>query len=328
MPHEPPPTTASESPESEAPAASIRRRLAATSEGTHPGEFGVTEWSLLAAVAGIWGSSFLFIAIGLEAFEPELVALARLVLGAASLALVPRARRPVERDDWPRIALLGLLWMGLPLMMFPIAQQWIASSLAGMINGATPLFSALVAAVLLRRLPGPRQLVGLFLGFAGVVAIGWPAVVTSGAGALAGTARTAAGVGLVVLASLCYGISTNLAVPLQQRYGALPVLLRAQLVSVVLVAPFGLWGLSGSHFSWGSLAAVLALGILGTGWAYVAMGTLVGRVGATRGTVAVYFIPVVAVVLGVVFRDERVAPLAVGGMVLVLFGAFLVSRRR
>jgi drug/metabolite transporter (DMT)-like permease len=309
------------------PPPSPRRRLLETSEGTNLGEFGAAEWSLLATVAGIWGASFLFIEIALRAFEPGLVAFARIALGTAAIALVKRARRPVEREDWPRFVVLGFLWMALPMLLFPVAQQWITSSMAGMINGSTPLFSALVATVLLRRLPGSRQAVGLVLGLLGVLAIGWPAVVASGVGG-GDRWETAAGVALILLASLCYGLSTNLAVPLQQRYGALPVLLRVQLVSVVLVAPFGLAALPGSRFAWESALAIVALGVLGTGWAYVAMVTLVGRVGATRGTVAVYVIPVVAIGLGVVFLDERVAPLALAGTALVLVGAWLVSRRR
>jgi drug/metabolite transporter (DMT)-like permease len=116
------------------------------------------------------------------------------------------------------------------------------------------------------------------------------------------------GTSLVVLAVLCYGLAVNLAVPLQQRHGALPVLLRAQLAALVLLLPFGLWGLRGSHFAWGSVLAMLPLGILGTGLAFVLMTNLVGRVGGPRGAVATYFIPVVAIVLGVVLLDESAWP--------------------
>src|SRR5436309_1286640 len=114
-------------------------------------------------------------------------------------------------------------------------------------------------------------------------------------------------IGLVLLAVLFYGIAVNLAVPLQQRYGALPVLFRAQLVALVLLAPAALVSLPSSDFALSSALAVMALGFFGTGWAFVAMTTLVGRVGATRGSVAIYFLPVVAIALGVVFRDETVA---------------------
>jgi drug/metabolite transporter (DMT)-like permease len=101
---------------------------------------------------------------------------------------------------------------------------------------------------------------------------------------------------------------------------------RVQLVALAMTAPYGLASIPASDFGWGSLAAVVVLGFLGTGWAFVAMTNLMGRAGATRGSVAIYLTPVVAIVLGVVFRDETVAALALVGMVLVLLGAWLTSR--
>jgi drug/metabolite transporter (DMT)-like permease len=296
-----------------------RRRLISTAPGTRTGDFGPAEWGLLAAIAAIWGSSFLFIAIGLESFRPGLITWLRLLFGAATLGLVPAARRPLDRADTGRIILLGFTWMAVPLYMFPVAQQWIDSSLAGMLNGSVPLFAAVVGAVLLRRAPGSKQILGLVLGFAGVVAVSWPAV--------QGAKATAFGAALILFACLGYGLSANMAVPLQQRYGALPVLWRVQMVAVLAVAPFGLGSIPGSTFAWGSLAAVAALGILGTGWAFVALGTLVGRAGATRGVVSIYFIPVVAIFLGVVFLHEAVPAISLVGTGLVLCGAYFVSRR-
>jgi drug/metabolite transporter (DMT)-like permease len=296
-----------------------RRRLLEAGTGSRPEAFGAGEWLLLAAIAVIWGSSFLFIDLALEAFRPGVIALARVALGAAALALVPASRRAVVREDMPRVALLGLVWMVGPLVLFPVAQQWIDSSVAGMLNGAVPLFGAAWAVVLLRRPLGRTQTLGLVVGFAGVVAISWPEV--------QGSRATTLGAALVVFAVLLYGLSVNLAVPLQQRYGALPVLLRAQLAALVLLVPFGLWSLPGSHLEWGAALAMLPLGILGTGLAFALMTTLVGRVGGPRGSVATYFIPVVAIALGVVFLDERVAPAALVGTALVLGGAWLTSRR-
>jgi len=134
------------------------------------------------------------------------------------------------------------------------------------------------------------------------------------------------GVVLILLAVLCYGLAVNLAVPLQQRYGALPVLLRSQLVSLVVVTPFFAAALPSSGWAWSSATAVFLLGVLGTGAAYVAMAVLVGRVGATRGSIAIYFIPIVAVFLGTVLREERFHPVSLAGMALILLGAWLASR--
>ncbi|MDX1657801.1 MAG: DMT family transporter [Nitriliruptorales bacterium] len=300
-------------------AAPARSRLLQTSAGTISDAFGATEWGLLATIAAIWGSSFLFMAIGLDAFAPGVVTLARVGLGVSALALVPRARRPVDRSDLGRIGLLGLVWVGIPLTLFPIAQQWIDSSVAGMLNGAVPLTTALWSVGLLRRLPGRAQISGILVGFLGVFAISWPQVRDADAEAL--------GTVLVVLAVVLYGLAANMAVPLQQRYGALPVLLRAQLASLVIVVPVGLWQIPASTWDWGAALAMVPLGVLGTGLAFVAMTTLVGRVGGPRGSIAIYFVPVVAIVLGAVFRSEDIHPLAIAGTALVLVGAWLTSRR-
>jgi drug/metabolite transporter (DMT)-like permease len=303
-----------------------RTRLLATGEGSSAEAFGSREWGLLTTVAVIWGSSFLFIDIGLDSFSPGVVALARVGLGALALAVVPRARRPVDRADLPRIALLGVTWMGVPLLLFPTAQQWIDSSVAGMLNAAVPLTTAVWAAAMLRRWPSRRQSGGLLLGFAGIVLVSLPEL-PSDRLATEGSGAAVLGVALVLLAVVLYGLSANLAVPLQQRYGALPVLLRAQLFAMLVVVPVGVTTAGGSTWSWAGALAMLPLGILGTGLAFVLMTTLVGRVGGPRGSIAIYFTPLVAIALGVALRGEELHPLAAAGSLLVIGGAWITSRR-
>ena len=296
-----------------------RGPLIGTAHGTRREAFGAQEWALLALVAAIWGSSFVLIEVALDHLEPGLIAFGRVAIGALTLATFPRSRRAsVDRSDLPRIAVLGLSWMAAPFLLFAVGQQHIDSSLAGMLNGSVPIFSSVFAAVLLRRAPGSRQVVGLVAGFAGVVAVLWPAA--------RGAEATAFGAGLVVLAVICYGLALNVAVPLQQRYGALPVLLRAQLAALVVLTPAAIVALPRSSFAWSSFLAVSVLGALGTGVAFVAMTTLVGRVGATRGSVATYLLPVVAIALGVVFLDETVEAISILGTALVLAGAYLTTR--
>ena len=294
-----------------------RSTFLSTAPGTRPAAYSVADWGLLAGISLIWGSSFLLIAIGLEAFPPPVVTSSRLLIGATTLALVPASRRRVDRADLPRIMLLGVVWMAFPMLMFPIAEQWISSSLAGMLNGSMPIFSAVIAAFLLRRAPGRPQMVGLLLGLAGIVAISLPTI--EGGASVVGTL-------LVVAAAISYGLAVNLAVPLQQRYGAFPVVFRAQLTAIVIVVPIGLIHLSEATFAWGSLGAVAILGVFGTGVAQLAMSVLAGRVGATRASIAIYFLPIVAILLGVLLHGEHVAGLSIVGTAMVLGGAFLASR--
>ncbi len=296
-----------------------RSTLPTTAEGTHRTAFGPVEWALFLSVSGIWGASFLFIAIGLETLHPGVVTMGRVALGAVTLALVPGTRAHIDRADMPRIALLGVTWLALPLTLFPIAQQWIDSSVAGMLNALMPILTAVIASILLRRLPAGAQMVGLSVGLIGVILISVP---TLGQGD-----TQILGVALVAVATLCYAISGNISAPLAQKYGSLPVLARVQVIAALLTVPYGLIGLPHSAWAWRPVIAVAVLGVAGTGLAYVAFGTLIGRAGATRASVVTYVIPVVAVVLGVVVRHEEVAPLALVGAALVITGALLTSRR-
>lgn len=296
-----------------------RRRLVVTASGLNAGAFGWLDWLLMAGTGLMWGSSFLFIAEALEAFPPAAISLIRLLLGALALGATSRARARVDREDLPRIALLGIVWMAVPLLLFPVAQQWVDSSIAGMINGGVPLFAAVIAALLLRNLPQRAQTAGLLVGFAGVLLITLPSATEAGGSPL--------GVGLLVAATAMYGFAVNISVPLTQRYGALPVLWRAQLTAIVITAPFGIPGAVGSTWAASAVISLIVLGLMSTGVAFVAMAELGKRVGPTRGAIGIYFIPVVAMVLGVLFRDETVAATAVAGTGLVLAGAWLSSRR-
>ncbi|NQV06072.1 DMT family transporter [bacterium] len=294
-------------------------RILSTSEGTNQSVFTMFDWMLFVSISVISGSSFLLTAIGLDAFEPGLTTWLRVGSGAAVLWAIPAARVRIEPADRPRVMALSLLWVAIPFTLLPIAQQWINSAIAGMLNGAMPMFTALVATLMLRRRPRGALVLGLAIGFIGVITISAPSIGESETQTL--------GVTLVVLATVGYGIAINIAAPLQQRYGALPVMAPMLGLATIWTAPFGLVGIAGSSFAWDSALAVLAAGVLGTGLAFVIMSSLAGRVGATRASFITYVVPVVALTVGVVFRGDEVQLIAIVGVVLVIVGAFLASRR-
>ena len=294
-------------------------RVPSTTHGTHRGSFAAVDWALFAVVGTIWGSSFLFMAIGLEAFRPGHVTWLRILIGASVLWALPGVRTRIDPVDRLPLLILAITWVAIPFTLFPLAQGSVNSAIAGMLNGAAPIFTVVVATILLRRAPGSRQLIGIPLGFLGVAAI---AMSAAGEGS-----SQVVGVVLILVATICYGIAFNVATPLQQRYGALPVMARILSIGAVLTAPLGLTSLSGSRFAWSPLLAVATVGVLGTGIAFVLMGRLVGRVGATRASIVAYLIPVVAMLLGMVFRDDEVGPFAIAGVGLVIVGAYLTTRR-
>ena len=280
--------------------------------------FATTDWALLVGPATIWGGSFLFMAIGLDAFTPGVVTLLRVGFGFVALAFLPAARQPIERSDRGRIALLGVTWMAFPLTLFPIAQQWIDSSLAGMLNAAMPLLTVLISWLVFRSPTGPRRLFGVAVGMGGILLIGVPEATTA--------ATNAVGVGLVVVAVSSYAVAVNLTGPLQQKYGSVPVITRALGAALIFTLPYGLWGIPASELAWDSLLACFVVGAGGTGAAFVMAATLTGRVGPVRTSLITYVVPVISIVLGVIFRDETVTAPAVVGTGVVLLGAWLSSR--
>jgi drug/metabolite transporter (DMT)-like permease len=299
--------------------ASGARSVLSTTAGTHLGAFTAIDWALFCSIGAIWGSSFLLIAIGLDAFEPGLVTWLRVGLGAATLWSVPAARRPIAREDRPRLVAMSVLWVGIPFTLFPLAEQHISSGVTGRLNGALPIFAAVVTSLMLRRLPGRLQTIGLAIGFCGIAAIALPAAGEGSSQAL--------GVAMGLLATVCYGVAVPISTPLTQRYGSLPVMARMLALATVWTAPFGLVGLAGSTFELPSFAAVAVLGCVGTGIAFVIIGRLVARVGSTRASFAIYLVPIVALLLGAIFRDETIETLSVLGIALVLSGAALASRK-
>ena len=285
---------------------------------TLPPQMTRADWVLLTIPGVIWGASFFLIAEGLEVFPPQLITPMRILFGFLALISFSASRKPVPKEALPKIALLGTLWMAVPLTMFPFAEQHVSSSVTGMLNGATPFFVAGVASIIAKRLPSTKQLIGLAIGFAGVIFI---AVPTAQEGS-----NSASGVAMIFLALACYGVALNLSVGLQREYGALPVIVRAQAVAFVLTSPFGLASLPDASFSWSAFTAMVVLGIGGTGIAYYMAVTLAGKVGSTRTSVTTYIMPVVALFLGVALRNEPVALLALVGCALALGGAYATNR--
>ena len=159
------------------------------------------------------------------------------------------------------------------------------------------------------------MLAGLISGVAGTVIIALPDLDGS---------SSAVGVAMIVVAIAFYGVALNLARPLQQRSGALPVVWRALGVAVLLTAPLGLPAVLEARWTTRALLSMLALGGLGTCAANVLMTLAAGRLGATRASATLFLIPIVALLLGVVVRGERVALLSVAGAVVCLAGAALL----
>jgi drug/metabolite transporter (DMT)-like permease len=270
------------------------------------------------ALGAIWGSSFLFIKVALEGLAPAQVVLGRLATGAIVLAIAVvsgRGRWPRERRVWAHLAVLAVVGNVLPFFLFAWGEQHVGSSLAGVMNAATPLLTMVVALVLL---PEERatmvRVLGLVAGFAGVVVILAPWRPGAAEGALGGKLACLG-------AAACYAVSFSYTRRFVAGRGlgsaslaASQICMAAALAAVV--APVA--STHGPHFKLAVVLAVCALGAGGTGLAYLLYYGLIERVGATTASMVTYVIPVVAVVLGVVVRHEPLtANVAVGALVVI-----------
>ncbi|MEP7116440.1 MAG: DMT family transporter, partial [Acidobacteriota bacterium] len=281
---------------------------------------GWLDWVVMIVPGLIWGASFLLMAEGLEAVAPMGVTFTRLAVGFAVLGLVPSARRPIARADWPRTAVLGLIWLAIPYSLFPFAEQRVSSALTGMLNGATPLFVAAFGSVMARTWPQRPVLVGLAVGLSGAVMMAAPN--------LGASSSSTGGIVLIVAALACYGYSTNLVQPLQRRNGALPITWRALGVAAALTLPAGLPAVLAGHWTQRPALALAVLGAFGTGLATALMAVATGRVGPTRASATIFLIPVVALGLGIVARGEHVAALSIVGAAVCLVGAGIMKLQR
>lgn len=303
--------------------AGAKPRVFGSAEAGNSGDFEPQDWALFLGISLIWGASFLLIAYALEGLTPSMITFGRVGLGALTLGAVRLARSgPRERidsADRPRLFLLSVVWVAIPFTLFPLAQEHINSALTGLLNGGVPIFAAIISTVVLSKAPRGAQLAGIIVGFVGIVFISLPSLGE-------GSSETR-GVLLVVLATLCYGIAVNIAPPLQAKYGAITLMSGVLGLATIWVTPMMLADVGDNDWSLRPLVSVVVLGAVGTGLAYWIMATLVGRVGPIRASFITYVIPVVSLLLGVIFRDDSVAALALVGAALVIAGAVLAARR-
>ena len=273
--------------------------------------------ALLLLLSAIWGSSFLFIKLGVDELEPSVVALGRVTVGAAILLPIATTHGGLGllRGHVGTVAALGLLNNAVPFWLLGFAETRIDSGLAGVIQAAAPIFTVLLAIRLdpSQRVTGTR-LVGVGVGFVGVALLVGAQTGGQVVGALA-----------VLGAALSYSVSALFA---GKRLGTLPPLHIAagQLAcGVVLLAPLGLAQLPDEAPPAKAILAIVALGALGSALAYVLYFALIATAGAFRAILVTYLVPAFALVYGAVFLDEQVTASAVAGLVLILGGTTLAT---
>ena len=165
----------------------------------------------------------------------------------------------------------GLVWMAIPFLLYPIAEQTVNTSITGMLNGGLPVVTTVVTALFTRTLPSSRRIVAVSLA-PGIAMISLSSV--SG-----GTGADVKGVVLLLIALVCYAIAANIARPVQAVYGAMASMLWLTIFGAVWSLPLGIASLPDSDITWSAVGALVALGAVGTGIAFAMYGVLLQRAG-------------------------------------------------
>ncbi|MEU4366727.1 DMT family transporter [Micromonospora chersina] len=281
-------------------------------------------WTRVGVLALLWGSTFLWIELALNALSPVQVTLSRCVLGTATLlvACLGSGRRlPRGRAVWGHLVVAAFFCNALPFAMFSIGQQTVDSGVAGVLNATTPLWSLLIGVVIgSERGLRPVRLGGLLLGFAGVVLIfaPWQTTGPVGWGALAIVAAAASyAVGFAYMGRNLVGRGIpTISVSAAQLIAA------TGLTSLTL--PAG--GLAPMQIDPKTALAVVLLGVVATGITFHLTYRIIAAEGATNAATVGYLLPVVSVALGAVVLDEPFSLRIAAGMVIVLVGVALTRR--
>jgi len=281
---------------------------------------------LYIALGIVWGCSFIFIKLGLEFLTPFGVAFGRCALGALALLIYLKIKdlslvrnRKIIGHLW----IVALLLNVIPGILFAWAETEVTSILAGIINAVTPLMTLIAIIVVSRNeKPTTPQVVGLLLGFLGVLTV---------LGAWKGLGDNPLWAILILLAAVtCYGFSF----PYSRRF-ILPAQLKPEVMAatqvtlgaITLLPLFLIDGIAKSEFLIGPVLAMVALGVFGSGFAYIWNFTIMRDAGSAIASSVTYVTPLVAVIVGFIFLNEKLHWYEPAGAVIVLLGAAIAQGR-
>jgi len=274
----------------------------------------------LVLLAAVWGASFLFMRVAVPEFG--VLALVEIRVGVAALFLLAvlawRGRLRELRSAAMPLTILGAVNSALPFALFAFATLYITAGTAAVLNASVPLFGALVAYVWLRDRLTPARIAGLVVGFGGVMILVWDKISFNGAGS---TWAMFAG----LAASLAYAIAANFT---KKRLGRVdPVVIAAgsSLAATVLLLPLSVPNWPAAMPSLVSWLCVIALGIGGTGIAYILYFRLIARIGPAKAVAVTYLVPVFGMLWGLIILHEPISASMLVACAVILLGTALAT---
>ena len=280
-------------------------------------------WALdFLLLASLWGASFLFMRISTVEFGPVATAAVRVSIASAFLLpiLLYKGLGSQLRQHWKPVFFVGLLNSGIPFVCYSFALLSITTGLSSLLNATVPMFGALVAWLWLRDRPTLSRSLGLVIGFAGVAMLAWDTASfkPDASGLAPGWAVLAC-----LLACLCYAIAASFT---RRHLSALPPLVTAtgsQVGAALGLALPAIWLRPAQMPGAAAWLALLAVGILCTGLAYVLYFRIIAKAGPSRALAVTYLVPVFAVIYGLIFLGEAVTPWMLVCAVVIIVGTAL-----
>ena len=278
------------------------------------------------ALGVVWGCSFIFIKLGLEFLTPVGVAFGRTALGALALVTISKVRGialPKSPRVWAHLWVVAMLLNVVPGVLFGVAEVHVTSVLAGIINAVTPLMVLLVIMIFFREEEIlAHHLLGLMVGFLGVITV---------LGIWQGLGSNPIPAILALLGAVtCYGFAFPYSRKFILPHKLQPEALAAAQVSLAAITllPFYLVdGIANDEYRVGPVLAMLALGVLGTGYAYIWNFRIMAAAGSAIASSVTYVTPVVALIVGIIFLGESISWNEPVGGVIVLLGAAIGQGR-
>ena len=275
------------------------------------------DWILLTALAAIWGSAFMFIKISAVDFGPILLVTLRLLI--AGLVFMPfllrKKKRSLFRAYLPAILIIAIVSNAIPFTMFAYASLGATSNMLGILNGTTAFLTTVIAYFWLKESVSLKQIVGLLLGFIGVLIL-----VNPSNGSTTFIASMCAMIG-----SLCYAFNATYLQKYHSNSDKIVLIGWSMLFGGFFMIPLASFNLPDAMPDTNSILALFWLAVISTGVGYLAYVRLIDRIGAVKTVTLTYLLPVFSIIWGAIFLQEKITSIILGGFIFVMMGMYFAN---
>ena len=276
-------------------------------------------WILLILLGAVWGSAFMFIKISADDFGPILLVNLRLLLAGALFLpfLLQKKYLAYFKTHFSGILILGIFSNAFPFTMFSYASLGATSNMLGILNGTTAFMTMVVAYFWLKESIAPKQIFGIILGFLGILVLVNPANGSATIGAS----------GFALVGALSYSFSGVYIQKYQLNANKFVLIGWAMLFGGLFLTPLSFFNLPDQMPDNNAIAALLWLGIVSTGIAYLGYIRLIEQIGAVRTSTVTYLLPVFSIIWGSIFLQEKITWIIFGGFIFVMIGMYFANNK-